>query len=70
MTNVIPLPRDLVPAAIRELAADVTLEELQRAHLAATAALDPPRQSTLIAMLPGATPAERELLLRELEARR
>jgi hypothetical protein len=69
-SNVVPLR----PAQARELletvGADATLELLQRTHLAVEEQLAAISQSTLIALLAGATPAEREAIVRELEARR
>lgn len=68
-SNVIPMPdRGLVD--IRRIAGDVTIEQLQRAHLAVEAQLERPRLSTLIALLANATPAEREILIRQIEARK
>lgn len=69
-SNVVPLR----PATARELletvGADATLDLLQRTHLAVEEQLERISQSTLIALLAGATPAEREAVIRELEARR
>lgn len=46
-----------------------TLEALQRNHLRGQQALNPPRQSTLIALLADATAEEREAIICELEER-
>jgi hypothetical protein len=51
---------------IRELAGELTLEQAQRAHLGATAVLEPMRKSTLIALLATATGGEREAIIRQL----
>lgn len=67
---ILPFPLAAARATIAAEAAGVTLEQLQRAELAVAAALAPPRRSTLIAQLAAATGAEREAILRQLEARK
>lgn len=70
--NAVPLhPEQAVgKATIARLAGDVSIATLQRAHLELAEQLRPWSASSLIALLAGATPADRELLLLQLEARR
>jgi hypothetical protein len=72
--NVVPLALRHARKTIAAEAGGATLDMLQRAELtvllAETAALSSWPDSWLIALLAGATPAERETIIRELEARR